>query len=81
MDEAFIGSIMLFPYDFSPRGWLPCEGQILPIGNYQALFSLLGTKFGGDGRSSFALPDLKDKSPAPSMKYYMAIEGLYPTRD
>jgi len=64
MDEAFIGSIVLFAGNFAPRGWAFCNGQIMPIVQYQAVFSLLGTTYGGDGRTTFALPDLQGRVPA-----------------
>ncbi len=79
--EPFIGQIQLFPYNFAPIGWAFCEGQIMPISQYTALFSLLGMQFGGDGKTTFALPDLRGKEPAPNMHYCIAFGGLYPTRD
>ncbi|WP_028544639.1 phage tail protein [Paenibacillus taiwanensis] len=63
MSEPFLAEIRLFPYGFAPKGWLPCEGQILSINNNQALFSLVGTTYGGDGRTTFALPNLKGRVP------------------
>jgi len=63
MSEPFIGQIILVPYNFAPRGWAFCNGQLLPIAQYTALFSLLGTTFGGDGRTTFALPDLRGRVP------------------
>ena len=56
--EAYIGEIRSFPYNFCPRGWTEAKGQLMPISQYQALFSLLGTTYGGDGRTTFALPNL-----------------------
>lgn len=61
--EPFIGQIQLFGFNFAPRGWALCEGQLLPISQWTALFSLLGTTFGGDGETTFALPDLRGRSP------------------
>ena len=61
--EPFIGQIMLFAGNFAPRGWAFCNGQLLPIAQNQALFSILGTTYGGDGRVTFALPDLQGRSP------------------
>lgn len=61
--EPFTGQIMMFAGNFAPRGWAKCEGQLLPIAQYQALFSLLGTMYGGDGRSTFGLPDLRGRVP------------------
>lgn len=60
--EPFIGQIQPFGFNFAPRGWAKCDGQILPISQYTALFSLLGTTFGGDGVTTFALPDLRGRS-------------------
>ena len=60
--EPFIGQIQAFGFNFAPRGWAMCEGQLLPIQSYTALFSLLGTTFGGDGRTTFGLPDLRGRS-------------------
>lgn len=58
-----MASIMLFAGNFAPRGWAFCDGQLLPIAQYSALFSLLGTTYGGDGRTTFALPDLRGRAP------------------
>ncbi|GGF39921.1 tail Collar domain-containing protein [Echinicola rosea] len=62
MDE-YMASIKMFAGTFAPRGWMYCEGQLLPIAQYTALFSLLGTTYGGDGRTTFALPDLRGRVP------------------
>jgi len=59
--EPFIGQIQPFGFNYAPQGWMPCNGQLLPISQYSALFSLLGTQFGGDGRTTFALPDLRGR--------------------
>jgi microcystin-dependent protein len=61
--EAFIGSIILFAGNFAPRGWAFCEGQLLPIAQNTALFSILGTTYGGNGQTTFALPDLRGRVP------------------
>ena len=63
MSEPFIGEIQLFGGNFPPRGWAYCNGALLPIQNYQALFSILGTTYGGDGRTTFGLPDLLGRVP------------------
>ncbi len=81
MDNPFIGQISLFPYNFAPRGWAACTGQLLPISQNTALFSLLGTNFGGDGQTTFALPNLSGKAPADNLSYYIALEGVFPSRD
>jgi microcystin-dependent protein len=61
MAEPFLGEIRTFAFDFAPKGWAKCEGQLLPINQNQALFALLGTIYGGDGRVTFALPDLRGR--------------------
>lgn len=61
--EPFLGQIQIFGFGFAPRGWAFCDGQLLPISSNTALFSLLGTTFGGDGRTTFALPDLRSRVP------------------
>lgn len=63
MAEPFLSEIRLMSFVFAPKGWALCNGQLLPINQNQALFSLLGTTFGGDGRVNFALPDLRGRSP------------------
>lgn len=63
MAEPFLSEIRIFSFVFPPRGWALCNGQLLPINQNQALFSLLGTTFGGDGRVNFALPDLRGRVP------------------
>jgi microcystin-dependent protein len=63
MAEPFLSEIRMFSFVFPPRGWALCNGQLLPINQNQALFSLLGTTFGGDGRVNFALPDLRSRVP------------------
>jgi len=60
--EPFLGQIQAFGFNFAPRGWAMCEGQLLAISQNTALFSLLGTTFGGDGRTTFGLPDLRGRS-------------------
>lgn len=60
--EPFIGQIQAFAFNFAPRGWAICAGQLLPISQNRALFSLLGTTYGGDGKSTFGLPDLRGRS-------------------
>lgn len=63
MADPFIAEIVMFGGNFAPRGWALCSGQLLPINQNQALFSLLGTTYGGDGRTTFGLPDLRGRSP------------------
>ena len=63
MSEPFLAEIRIVGFNFAPRGWAFCDGQILPINQNQSLYSLLGTNYGGDGRTSFALPDLRSRTP------------------
>jgi len=63
MAEPFLSEVRMMSFAFAPKGWALCDGQLLPINQNQALFSLLGTTFGGDGRVNFALPDLRARSP------------------
>lgn len=62
MNEVFLGSIMAFGFTFNPRGWQTCSGQLISIAQNTALFSLLGTTYGGNGQTTFALPDLRGRS-------------------
>jgi microcystin-dependent protein len=87
MDDAFTGTIQLFPYNYAPRNWAYCNGQELQISEYNMLFALIGTKFGGDGRTTFALPKLNGDNPYvsgaqpdPNMRYCICLEGLFPPR-
>lgn len=63
MSEPFLAEIRIVGFNFAPRGWAFCDGQILPINQNQSLYSLLGTTYGGDGRTSFALPELRGRTP------------------
>lgn len=63
MADPFVAEIRIFPFNFAPRGWAWCDGQLLPLSQNTALFSLLGTTYGGNGKSNFALPDLQGRSP------------------
>jgi microcystin-dependent protein len=63
MSSPFVAEIRIFPFNFAPKGWAWCDGQILPLSQNTALFSLLGTYYGGDGKSNFALPDLQGRAP------------------
>ena len=86
MYDAFLGSLLLVPYTgWAPLGWALCNGAMLPISQNTALFSLIGTTFGGDGISTFALPNMngdngmKDASGAP-LYWVIAIQGIFPQR-
>lgn len=77
--EVYIGTIQLFGFNFVPRGWAACGGQLLPISQYTALFSLLGTSYGGNGSTTFALPDLRGRVPigqgqGPGLRNYVVGE-------
>src|SRR4051794_19892483 len=63
MSDPFVAEIRIFPFNFPPTGWAFCDGQLMPISQNTALFSLLGTTYGGDGKSTFALPDLQGSVP------------------
>ena len=80
--EPFIGEVTIFAGSYSPRGFAFCEGQLLQISQYQALFSILGTRYGGDGRTTFALPNLNaaEKS-LTGARYIIALEGIFPVRN
>ncbi len=89
MYEPFIGSIQYFGFNFAPKGWHVCDGSLLPITQYQAMFALLGTYYGGDGRTTFGIPDLRGRTmigayiggtvPAGSTSYAMGNKGGVPT--
>jgi hypothetical protein len=84
--EPLLAEIILFGGNFAPRGWAFCEGQTLPISQNTALFSLLGTTYGGDGRTSFRLPDLRPSeeqlnSRGGGPRYIIAVQGIFPSRN
>ena len=74
-DFEFVGEIRNFPFGFPPAGWAACAGQMLTIQHQTALFSVVGTAYGGDGQTTFALPDFGDAH------QFIALEGVYPPRD
>ncbi len=78
--ETFIGAIELFPFSFEPLYWFLCDGRLLQISQYSPLYSLLGNQFGGDGVTTFALPNLLGTEPIPGTNFYIAYEGDYPPR-
>src|ERR1700687_2787985 len=63
MAQPYVGEIRMVAGNFAPAGWMFCEGQLLPISEYETLFNLIGTTYGGDGQSTFALPDLRSRVP------------------
>jgi hypothetical protein len=75
--EPFMGEIALFPYQQAPKGWAYCTGQLLQIARSQPLFSLIGTMFGGDGETTFALPNLE--GPGDGLRYAISLGGTYPS--
>lgn len=79
MADPFVAEIRIFPFNFAPRGWAFCNGQLLPISQNTALFSLLGTTYGGDGKATFALPNLQGSTPmhpeqGPGLSYHVLGE-------
>jgi microcystin-dependent protein len=80
MDE-YLSVIKLFSAGtyYTPQGWMPCEGQLIKISDNNALFALLGTQFGGDGTTTFALPNLRTAAPAPHLRYLICVQGLFPS--
>lgn len=79
MTEPFLGEIRMFGGDFAPRGWARCHGQLLSIAEHAPLYSLVGTTYGGDGRETFALPDLREEA-QPPVTFIIALAGVYPSR-
>jgi microcystin-dependent protein len=80
--EPMLAQVMLFAGNFAPKGWEFCSGQLMPINQNEALFTLLGTTFGGDGKTNFALPDLRSQAPGKGpngLNYIIAVEGTYPS--
>jgi microcystin-dependent protein len=76
--DAFMGAIQLVAFNFVPQGWAECNGQLLTIRQYPALFSLLGPQYGGDGRTTFGLPNLA--SPVSGLHFVIATQGTFPQR-
>ena len=80
MNDGYIGTIMLTGFNFAPTNWALCNGQLLPINQYTALFSLLGTTYGGDGQTNFALPKLDAGTLQSGLNYLICVNGIYPSR-
>jgi len=78
--DPYLGEIRLFAFSYAPTGWALCDGALLPINQNTALFSLLGTTYGGDGQSTFALPDLRS-NPHGHAIHCIALRGIYPSRN
>ena len=80
--DPFMGEITLFAGNYAPRGFAFCEGQLLPIAQYTALFAILGNRYGGDGRTTFALPNMKNAEKSlHGARYIIALQGLFPSRN
>ena len=78
--DTFLGDIQLFPYGFTPEDWTLCNGQLLPVQQYDALYALLGNRFGGDGYTTFAVPNLQGAEPVQGTHYFIALRGIFPSR-
>ena len=78
--DTFLGTIALFPYNYAPVNWAECDGALLSAPQNTPLYMLLGTRFGGDGQNTFALPDLRKQAPSPDVRYYIALQGLWPVK-
>jgi microcystin-dependent protein len=82
MMTPYIGEIRMFAFNFAPVWWIPCDGRLLPISDNGELFLLVGTTFGGDGKTNFALPDLRGMiAPFKPLTFCIAAEGIYPNSD
>ena len=82
MSQPYVGEIRMFAGNFAPAGWMFCEGQLLPISEYETLFNLIGTTYGGDGVSTFALPDTQPiltKNGKP-LTQCIPVQGEFPNR-
>lgn len=77
MADPFVAEIRIFPFNFAPKGWAFCDGQLMPLSQNTALFSLLGTTYGGNGKSNFALPDLQGRAPMhPGQGFGLSLHDL-----
>jgi len=76
--DPILGEIDLFAFNFAPVNWMECAGQTLSIATYSTLYSLIGTKFGGDGSTNFCLPDMRRAALFLNAKYYISLSGEYP---
>jgi len=83
--NPFLGEIETYAFNFCPKGWLPLDGRLLPINQNQALFALLGTTYGGDGKTTFALPLGKAvftlNNASPQLKQCIAVQGIFPSQN
>jgi len=90
MGDAYIGEIRMFSFGWAPKGWMLCQGQTLHIAQFQALFALIGNFYGGDGATTFQLPNITpmpvagghaNGKPYPPMNFAICINGIFPSRD
>ena len=82
MGEPFLGEVRAFAFNYQPEGWLLCDGQLLPISHNTPLFALLGSRYGGDGKTSFSLPNIAalESASDEGLAYYIAVQGIFPPR-
>ena len=82
MSSPSLGEVRAFSFDFQPEGWLACQGQLLPISSNSALYALIGSRYGGDSTTTFALPKIPPLSSASGegLGYFIAMEGIFPPR-
>jgi len=82
MSETYLGDVRAMSFGFAPRGWAQCNGQLLPIAQNQALYELLGTRYGGDGKASFGLPALPGvpAQGSAALTYCISLRGTFPMR-
>jgi microcystin-dependent protein len=86
--DMYLGTVVLLAFNYAPPEFMPCDGQVLQIAQYQALYALLGTTYGGNGSTTFCLPNLNGAGGRPSSapnvngfnKYYIVVQGLFPPR-
>ena len=82
MADTYLGDVRAMSFNFAPQGWAPCKGQLLPVAQNRALFSLLGTTYGGDGQTNFGLPNLPGvpAQNGAALTYCICLNGSYPTQ-
>ena len=78
MSDPFLAEVRMFGGDLAPNGWAQCNGQLMPVSQNAALFSRLGTVYGGDGKTTFALPNLQ--ASVPTVNCFIAMRGIFPSR-
>ena len=78
--EAFIGTMLLVGFNYAPQGWSICDGSMMAIRDNTPLFALIGTTYGGDGKTTFGLPDLRKQVPGGIGHYLICVNGIFPSR-